>query len=130
MNHVALIYQAQTDAPAQRRRNLAIQQLQFLIINLSLVRPHSALELPYGRVLSVHLLLPDYAFLVQLVEAREFNPCIVELGLIPRQLPLHLLERHLKWARIDLRKKVAFADKLAFLEVDLLELAIDSGFHR
>ena len=61
MNHVALIDEPQPNASGQRRCNLAINQLQFLVIDLSLVGAHRALQLSHGGVLRVHLLRSDDA---------------------------------------------------------------------
>ncbi len=108
MNHVALIDQPQPDAAAQRRRNLAIDQLQFLVVDLGLVGAHGAFQLPHGGVLRIHLLRGDYALFRQLVIALEIHAGIVQLRLVAEQLPFHLFQRHLKGPGIDLGQQVAF----------------------
>src|SRR5579872_538984 len=129
MDHVALIGKAQSDAPAQRRGDSAVGELQFLIVDLRLIRAYGSLKLPDGRVLRIHLLLGDYAFLAQLVVTRVVDSGIVELRLVASQLSLHLLECHLEGPGIDFRKEIAFPNKLAFRKINLLELSIDSALH-
>src|SRR6266436_4871702 len=81
-NHVALIDEPQADAAAQRGGNLAINQLQFFVVNLRLIGAYSSLQLSYRRVLRIHLLLGDNALFMQLVIPREVDPGVVELGLV------------------------------------------------
>ena len=128
-NHVALIDEPQSYAAGQRRFNLAVGQLQFLIVNLRLIGAYSSLQLSYGRILRIHLLLRDDTFFVQLVIAPVVDSGVVELGLVAGQLSLHLLQRHLEGPGIDFREEIAFPHKLAFVEMDLLELPIDSALH-
>ena len=52
-----------------------------------------------------------------------------EIGLVLRLLGLGLIERRLERPRIDLDQRVAFLDELAFLEGDLVDLAVDAGAH-
>src|SRR5882757_7620514 len=128
-NHVALIREPQPDPAAQRSCNLAINQLQFFVVNLRLVGAYSSLQLSYGRILRVHLLLRDHALFMQLVIPCKVNSGVVELGLVAGQLSLHLLQGHLERPGIDFGQEIAFPNKLALLENDLLELPIDSAFH-
>src|SRR6202158_2866405 len=129
-NHVALIDEPQSYAAGQRRFNLAVGQLQFLIVNLRLLGAYSSLQLSYGRILRIHLLLRDDTFFVQLVIAPVVDSGVVELGLVAGQLSLHLLQRHLEGPGIEFREEIAFPLKMAFFEVELLKLPIDSALHR
>ena len=129
MNHVALIDEPQSDTAAQRRRNLAINQLQFLVVNLRLIRANRAFELSNSRFLRVQLLLRNHALFDQLIVAIIVDSRIDELGLVAGQLPFHLLQCNLEGARVDLGKEVAFLYKLALREIDLLERSIDSALH-
>ena len=81
MNHVALIDEPQPDASAERRRNLAINQLQFLVVDLGLIGAHGAFQLPHRGVLRVHLLRSDDALFRQLVIALEIDSRIVQRAL-------------------------------------------------
>ena len=50
-----------------------------------------------------------------------------ELGLVLLLGRLRLFERRLVGPRIDLEQRIAFLDLLAFLEIDLDDLAVDPG---
>ena len=79
VNHVALIDEPQPDASAERRRDLAIDQLQFFVIDLRLIGAHGAFQLSHRGVLRVHLLRSDHALFRQLVIAFEIDAGIVQL---------------------------------------------------
>ena len=54
---------------------------------------------------------------------------IGEIGLVLLLLGLGLIERCLVRARIDLGEQVALVDQLAFVEGNLVDLAVDAGAH-
>ena len=62
-----------------------------------------------------------------LVIALQIEIGVGEIGLVLRLLGLGLVERRLERPRIDLDQRIAFLDELAFLEVDLVDLAVDPG---
>ncbi len=75
---------------------------------------------------------------VELLPGREFAELDVtlqvqidigQIGLVLLLLGLGLIERGLVRAGIDLGEQVALVDQLAFLEGDLVDLAVDAGAH-
>ena len=130
MNHVALIDEPQPHASAEWRGNLAINQLQFFVVDLGLVGAHGPFHLPHRGVLRIHLLRSDDALFRQLVVTLEIDSGIVQRRLIAEELPFHLFERHLEGSRIDLGQEIAFVHELPLLEIDLLQFAIHAALYR
>ena len=60
-------------------------------------------------------------------EALQVEIGVGEIGFVLGLLGLGLVERSLERPRIDLDQRVAFLDDLAFLEGDLVDLAVDAG---
>ncbi|OIQ66533.1 hypothetical protein GALL_518950 [mine drainage metagenome] len=67
--------------------------------------------------------------LAELDIALQIQIDICQIGLILLLLGLGLIERRLVWARIDLGEQIALIDQLAFLEGNLVNLAVDTGAH-
>ena len=65
--------------------------------------------------------------LAELGVALQVQLGVGEVGLVLRLLGLRLIERGLEGPGIDLGQEVALLDELAFLEGDLVDLAIDAG---
>ncbi len=127
VHDVADIDQAQPNPPTDRRGHVRIHDLEFGAVNRSLITLDGAFKLPDLRPLGVDLLLGNNAFFVQKLKALVVHLHVAELRLILSQLPLGLLELNLEGARIDVDQVLALVDELAFLEVDLGDLAIDAA---
>ena len=82
-------------------------------------------QLGDGGALGVGL-LPGREF-SELGKALQIEIGIGEIGFVLGLLGGGLIERRLERPRIDLDQGVAFLDELAFLEVDLVDLAVDPG---
>ena len=82
-------------------------------------------QLRDGGALGVGL-LPGREF-AELGEALQVEIGVGEIGLVLRLLGLGLVERGLERPRIDLDQRIALLDELAFLEGDLVDLAVDAG---
>ncbi len=82
-------------------------------------------QLRDGGALRVGL-LPGGEF-AELGEALQVEVGVGEIGFVLGLLGLGLVERGLERPRIDLDQRVALLDELAFLEGDLVDLAIDAG---
>ncbi len=75
MDYVAGIHQPQADTPADWRRDVAIFDLKFGVVDGRLIGPNGAFELVRRRLLRVHLLLRHGAGFVQQV----FEALIIQL---------------------------------------------------
>ncbi len=84
-------------------------------------------ELGHGGALGVGL-LPGREF-AEFCEALQVQIGVGEVGLVLLLLGLGLVERGLERAGIDLHQQVALFHQVAFLERDLVDLAIDPGAH-
>ncbi len=73
-------------------------------------------------------LLPGREF-AELGVALQVEIGVGQIGFVLRLLGLGLIERRLEGPRIDLGQQVALFDELAFLEGDLVDLAVDAGAH-
>ena len=129
VDHIAQIRLAQAQAPRDGRRDLGIAQLQLGRIDLTLVCRHRALQLAHQRFLGIDLLACDGILLEQLAVTLQVQLRILELSLIPGQRTLHLGQRSRKAARVDLGQQLACLDLIAFLEMQLEQLARDLGAH-
>ena len=126
VDDVALVHQAQADAPGKRRHDVAVGQLQPDVLDHALVGLDGALELMHVGVLRVRLLAGDDAL------GRESRSVsgrrgIFELRGVVCQLSLDLRQLRLERPRVDLGKEVALVDELAFGERDLHQFAIDAA---
>src|SRR5882762_9306298 len=127
MNDIADIDQAQPNSPTDWRSHMRIHDLEFGAVNRTLITLNGAFKLPDLRPLGVDLLLGNNAFFVQKLKALVVHLHVAELRLILSQLPLGLLELNLEGARIDVDQVLALVDELAFLEIDLGDLAVDAA---
>ena len=85
-------------------------------------------QLRHGGALGVGLLAGcEFA---ELGEALQIEIGVGEAGLVLRLLGLGLIERGLDRGGVDLDQHVALLDLLAFLEGDLVDLAVDPGAHQ
>ncbi len=75
MDDVADVDQPQSDMAIHRRRDVAIRDLKFRVVDQRLVGPNRAFELIRRRFLRVHLLLRHGAGLLQQI----FEALIVQL---------------------------------------------------
>src|SRR5271156_2025216 len=117
MNDIPGVNQSQADPPVDRRCDMAIDQLQFLIVNLRLVGLNGAVELADGRLLGIELLACDYSRLPELLVAVEVYPRVILRRDIFGELSLRLVERHLIRSRVNLGEHIADANELALLEI-------------
>ena len=82
MHDISGIDQAKPNPPADRRGNVAIDEIQFRILHRRLIIAHRAVELIDGRLLGVNLLLRHCAGVLQQV----FVALIIQLGVTQRRL--------------------------------------------
>ncbi len=127
---IAGIDLAQPDPPADRRDDVAVDEVELLGVDLRLIGLNGADILLHQRRLRVEDLPGDRVFRDQGAVARQIDLGILEQRLIFCQLPFGLLERDLVGTRIDLSEKIALVDDLAFLEGDFGQLAGDLGLDR
>src|SRR5580704_2056167 len=137
-HQVAHLHSVDAGDAVDQRKNFRVAQIQRSLFNRSLSRFHgrlrSELLLRVGIELSlgnrVSFRLGDIAFDV------EFG--VGQLRLSLRQLPVGLIKRRLKWARIDFEENLALPDKSAFLVVLMnqisahvrLDLSVDVPLER
>ena len=76
------------------------------------------------------MLLGDRILPSERLVALQVGLRLRQQALIVGQRALRLLQRRTVRPRVDLRQEVALLDHLAFLEADLLELAVDLRLHR
>jgi hypothetical protein len=67
MHDVSGVYKPKPHSAIDRRRDVAVDQLQLLIIDLCLIRLDRAFRLPHSRLLGIELLFGDYAILKELL---------------------------------------------------------------
>ena len=108
---------------------MGVSELEFGVVDLSLIRGNRSIELPDQCGLGVKLLLGNHAFLEEKFEPFEIYFGVSALGLILGKLPQGLFQLDLEGAGVNLREKIAFVDELTFLEGDTDELAIDAAAH-
>jgi hypothetical protein len=93
MNDVARIDLPQADAPAERRRNVAVDDVQFRGLDLRLIRAHGSIQLVHERLLRVDLLLRNAARGNQRrVTVVDSVSGVAQLRLVAKQLRLHLIQ--------------------------------------
>ena len=127
---VACVDLAQAEAPADRRGDPAIGQLELGRIDRGLVDLDGGLVLPDERLLRVVLLLGDRVLLQQYAIALEVDARVLEQRLVAGHLALGRRELDLVGARVDLREQFARTHHLTFLEQHAHELAVDAAAHR
>ena len=130
LDDVAGVDLAQANAPADRRRDARIAELQLRIVDHALVGLDHAFVLAHQRLLGVELLLGDRVLLEQCAIAFEVDLRVGQLRLVARHLALGLGQLHLEGARIDLGQQFAGLDHLALFEQDAHQLSIDPAAHR
>ncbi|MPM55205.1 hypothetical protein SDC9_101998 [bioreactor metagenome] len=129
VDHVAQIRLAQAKPPGNRRGDACVAQLQLGRIHLRLVRGDRAFVLAHQRGLGVHLLVGDGVLRLQLFVTLKIKLGVLEQRLIAQQRALHLVQRGLVAARVDLGQQLAGLHLVAFLEVQLDQLARCLGTH-
>ena len=126
---IARIDQAQADPAGDRRDDVAIDDVELLLIDLRLIELHRALVLLHDVDLILVLLPGDRILLGQFLIAREVDLRLRQHALVARQLALVLGLQKLVGPRVDLRQEVALLDRLSFGEGDFRELTVDLGLH-
>ena len=127
IDDVADIDLAQADDARDRRLDLGVVELGLGVENGRIVGGDLRGQLRHRGTLGVGL-LPGREF-AELGVALQIEIGVGEVGLVLRLLGLGLIERRLVGARIDFGEQVALIDQLAFLERDLVDLAVDAGPH-
>ena len=112
VHDVAGVDLPEADATADRRRDLAVGELQLRLVDQRLVDLHGALELADRRLLIVVHLARDDALVEEVLVALQRPLRDLELGTVARHLPLRLRELHLERPRVDLDEQVALGDGL------------------
>src|SRR6185369_4773496 len=128
MNDVARIDQTQTDSSGDRRSDAAIGDLNFGVVDLSLIDVYDALILMDRGDLCVELLLRDRILAIGDLVTVEIDLCVFKQRLIALKLSLGLGQLRLKRTRIDLRQQLALFDHLTFTIIDTHQLTIHTAF--
>src|SRR6476660_6216486 len=110
MHDVAGIHETKADAPADRRGDMRVSELEFGVVDLRLIRRNRTIELADQRGLRVQLLLGDHPFLEEQFESFEIYFGIPALGLILGKLPQGLFQLDLKGTRVNLRENLSFVN--------------------
>jgi hypothetical protein len=128
MDHVALVYQRESDPSRQRRCNAAVGQLELGVVDLGLVALDDPPVLINRSRRGVELLPRDGrdGFLGTL----ELELRVLQQRLVPGELTFCLAQLDLERARVDLREQLTFVDELTVGEVDLVELTVHAGADR
>ncbi len=127
IDDVAHIDLAKAGDPGNRRFDGGVIDLGLGVENRCIVGGDLRGQLRHGGSLGVGL-LPGSEF-AEPGEALQVQIGIGEIGLILRLLGLGLIERRLERPGVDLGEQVALVDQLAFLEGDLVDLAVDPCAH-
>ena len=90
MHNIAWVYRAQPDPAAFRRRNAAVDKLQFGSFNLALVEFNGTFQLLHQRLLGGILLLGNGILARQHPIPLQVHSGILQLGLVTHQLALGL----------------------------------------
>ena len=112
-----------------RGRDDDAAQLAPRVVDLRLVSADRRLALRDEGLLGLEFLLGDELFFLQLPQAGKITASGVELGLILRQLGLHLGESNPVRRGIDFGQQLALFDLLTFLEHHPQQLALDAAVH-
>src|SRR5215472_13990710 len=125
MHEVADIDQLRAEASIDRRTDIAIAEIELGRVDLCLIALYGGLQLRYQRPLVVIALSrlitgPDELLIALQL---ELSPCQLRLVLLFGCL--RLLQLRLIGTGIDLEQRVPGTDLLAFLEIDLDDLAVD-----
>ena len=127
VDDVADIDLAQAGDTRDRRLDGGIVELGLRVGDRGIVGGDLRGQLLHGGALGVGLLLGrEFA---ELGVALQVQVGIGEVGLVLRLLGLGLVEGGLVRPRIDLDQKITLLYQLAFLEGDLVDLAVDAGPH-
>ena len=138
VHDVARIDQAKAGATRQRRADGGVGQLHPGALDRGLVGLDLGGQAGDGCRPLVEQLLRGVAVLGERRGAIEILLGVGEAGLVLRQLGDRLIESGLERRRVDLHEEIALLDDLAFLEADLLDLAVHAradghdvgGLHR
>ena len=128
---ISRIDQAQADAAGDRRDDVAVDDVELLLIDLRLIELHRAFVLLHDVDLILILLAGDRILLGQFLVARQVDLAPAPAG--PdraRAGPRIALAASSIGPRVDLREEIALLDHLAFGEGDLQQLTVDLGLHR
>ena len=125
VNNVSRIDLPQADPSGERRRDVAVNDLQFGVVDLRLIGPHRSLKLVGQRFLRIDLLLRNAAGRNQARIALQVQLRIRKLRLVAEQLGLHLVELNLEWPGVDFDQQLSFFDGLPFPEIHLHDLPVD-----
>ena len=128
IDDVADVDLTQAGDAGDRRLDLGIVELGLGVEDRRIVGRDLRGQLRNGGALGVGL-LPGREF-AELGVALQIQIGVGEIGLILGLLGLGLVQRRLIRPGIDLDQQIALVDRLAFLEGDLVDLAIDAGPHQ
>ena len=109
LHHVARIHQPQTHPAGDRRGDMAIVDLNLVILHRSLVVFYRALVLQHELFLVIQDLLCNGVARPRGTVALEVHPRLGEQILVPFQRPLRLQKRRAVRARIDVDQGIALA---------------------
>ena len=126
---VALVHEAKSDAAGDGCPDRGVAKLDARIIDRADIRFDERFLLRHKRALRIDLLLRR-GERAGLLKALEIVAHIGEIGFVLGLLRRRLIERSLKWSRIDLDQQVALFDVLAFVESDLQYFSVNAGTNR
>ncbi len=130
MHDVSRIHQPQTHQAGDRRRDVAVNQIQLGAVDLRLVGLDGAFILSHQRLLGVELLLRNRVLLHQRLVSIQIEVRVLEQRLIVDQLSFGLLQLHFIRPRIDLHQQVALMNDLPLFELHFHELPVHPALHR
>src|ERR1700730_16880454 len=122
MNNVALVYKADAGPPRKRRCDRAVGELCLRALDGGLISLDRRLELANQRVLRVHALLRGKV--MQVEKTLQISLGVFQLRFVFCFYGFRLVQRRLKWSRIDLGQQIAGLDVLSLGERYLVELTI------
>ena len=73
MHDISSVHQAKSNATVDRRSDVGVRQLEFLVVDLGLIGLNRAFRLAYGRLLRIKLLFRDHAILIQRLIAGQID---------------------------------------------------------
>jgi hypothetical protein len=130
VHDVARVHETESQASADRRRDVAVSQLEPGGLDHPLVGLDRALVLAHQGFLGVELLLGDRVLGVQRPVARQVGPGVLEECLVTSQLPVGLGQLHLEGAGVDLGERVPGANDVTLAEPYHRQLAVHPALHR
>src|ERR1019366_7419206 len=121
--------QSETDAARERSGDFRIRQIELGVVDIGLIRLEVSQILVDERLLRVQLLFWHRILGKEGRIAFEVEPRVGEKRLIAGGSALGQVELNLIGTRVDFSKNLAFFDQIAFIKIDLHQLAVNTGLN-